>query len=300
MSQPHFGGRRWWFVCPRLNRRVRKLYLPLGGRHFWSRHAYRLGYASQRGTDIDQGTSRTGENQSAAHRQASTRTIGICHRSRSGCDGGRTNDTSTNSMHMSVFSTTGSSPLWLVCWGEAKDAETATGGKAAMPLTLRPTGLSADPDRKDWTVHADGYRNEIGRIYENQAAADEDVRWFWAIQVVGAHRGRHRHHRQCPELSTWPRRRSGAIGRAMRLGRQSSRREGHSETQTRAATAAKGSIIPKMITAATNRPARSSTGPFFRSAPTSGKGSMLVNCGIGLLQATFGLWISGGGDGTGR
>jgi hypothetical protein len=57
-----------------------------------------------------------------------------------------------------------------------------------MPLTLRPTGLSADPDRKDWTVHADGYRNEIGRIYENQAAADEDVRWFWAIQVVGAHK----------------------------------------------------------------------------------------------------------------
>jgi hypothetical protein len=28
------GGLRWWFVCPRLNRRVRKLYLPLGGRHF--------------------------------------------------------------------------------------------------------------------------------------------------------------------------------------------------------------------------------------------------------------------------
>ena len=53
MSQPHFGGRRWWFVCPRLNRRARKLCLPLGGRHFWSRHAYRLGYASQRGTDID-------------------------------------------------------------------------------------------------------------------------------------------------------------------------------------------------------------------------------------------------------
>src|SRR5262245_48855510 len=26
-TRPHFGGLRWWFVCPRLNRRVRKLYL---------------------------------------------------------------------------------------------------------------------------------------------------------------------------------------------------------------------------------------------------------------------------------
>jgi hypothetical protein len=52
-SRPHFGGLRWWFVCPRLNRRVRKLYLPLGGRHFWSRRAYRLAYESQRGTAID-------------------------------------------------------------------------------------------------------------------------------------------------------------------------------------------------------------------------------------------------------
>src|SRR5262245_27630076 len=49
-SQPPFGGLRWWFVCPRLNRRVRKLYLPLGGRHFWSRGAYQLAYASQRET----------------------------------------------------------------------------------------------------------------------------------------------------------------------------------------------------------------------------------------------------------
>lgn len=41
-SRPPFGGLRWWFVCPQLNRRVRKLYLPLGGRHFWSRRAYEL------------------------------------------------------------------------------------------------------------------------------------------------------------------------------------------------------------------------------------------------------------------
>jgi hypothetical protein len=52
-SRPHFGGLRWWFICPRSNRRVRKLYLPLGGRHFWSRRAYRLGYASQRQTVYD-------------------------------------------------------------------------------------------------------------------------------------------------------------------------------------------------------------------------------------------------------
>jgi len=30
-----------------------KLYLPLGGRHFWSRHAYELAYASQRETKFD-------------------------------------------------------------------------------------------------------------------------------------------------------------------------------------------------------------------------------------------------------
>ena len=44
---------RWWFVCPHLNRRVRKLYLPLGGRHFWSRRAYELAYVSQRETKFD-------------------------------------------------------------------------------------------------------------------------------------------------------------------------------------------------------------------------------------------------------
>jgi hypothetical protein len=52
-TRPPFGGLRWWFVCAHLNRRVRKLYLPLGGRHFWSRRAYRLAYASQRGTKYD-------------------------------------------------------------------------------------------------------------------------------------------------------------------------------------------------------------------------------------------------------
>src|SRR6185295_3229708 len=52
-SRPSFGGLRWWFVCPHLNRRVRKVCLPPGANHFRSRHCYRLGYASQRGTKID-------------------------------------------------------------------------------------------------------------------------------------------------------------------------------------------------------------------------------------------------------
>jgi hypothetical protein len=52
-SYPWFGGQRWWFVCPNENRRVRKLYLPLGARRFRSRGAYRLAYASQRETVHD-------------------------------------------------------------------------------------------------------------------------------------------------------------------------------------------------------------------------------------------------------
>lgn len=52
-TRPPFGGLRWWFVCPRSRRHVRKLCLPLGGRHFWSRRAYRLPYASQRETVSD-------------------------------------------------------------------------------------------------------------------------------------------------------------------------------------------------------------------------------------------------------
>src|SRR5260370_18825098 len=44
---PAYGGRRWWFQCPRTGRRATKLYLPNGGRHFWNRQAYGLGYACQ-------------------------------------------------------------------------------------------------------------------------------------------------------------------------------------------------------------------------------------------------------------
>ncbi len=50
---PPFGGRRWWFLCPETNRRVGTLYLPNGGRHFLSRHAYGLHYGCERETDAD-------------------------------------------------------------------------------------------------------------------------------------------------------------------------------------------------------------------------------------------------------
>ena len=47
-TEPTFGGRRWWFLCPRTARRTTKLFLPNGGSHFWSRQAYGLGYRCQR------------------------------------------------------------------------------------------------------------------------------------------------------------------------------------------------------------------------------------------------------------
>jgi hypothetical protein len=51
-TRPHYGGLRWWLVCPlavngvRCNRRVGKLYLPPGGRYFGCRRCHRLTYAS--------------------------------------------------------------------------------------------------------------------------------------------------------------------------------------------------------------------------------------------------------------
>jgi hypothetical protein len=47
-TTPTYGGRRWWFRCPRTYCKATKLYLPNGGWHFWSRQAYGLGYACQR------------------------------------------------------------------------------------------------------------------------------------------------------------------------------------------------------------------------------------------------------------
>lgn len=47
-TQPHYGGKRWWILCPYKHIRCGKLYLPGGGDRFASRKAWRLGYHSQR------------------------------------------------------------------------------------------------------------------------------------------------------------------------------------------------------------------------------------------------------------
>ena len=47
-TQPHYGGRRWWMICPYHHNRIGKLYLPNGGDRFAGRKAWRLGYHSQR------------------------------------------------------------------------------------------------------------------------------------------------------------------------------------------------------------------------------------------------------------
>lgn len=47
-TEPHFGGRRWWMICPYRHNRVGKLYMPNGGDRFAGRVAWRLGYQSQR------------------------------------------------------------------------------------------------------------------------------------------------------------------------------------------------------------------------------------------------------------
>jgi hypothetical protein len=56
-AQP-FGGRRWWFVCPRTGDLVSKLYLPAGAFTFASRRAYRLSYRSQRESPRDRALGR--------------------------------------------------------------------------------------------------------------------------------------------------------------------------------------------------------------------------------------------------
>jgi len=48
-----------------------------------------------------------------------------------------------------------------------------------MVLLLRPTGLSDDPERKDWSVIEGGA--VVGRICEDLAVANPELRWFWSI-----------------------------------------------------------------------------------------------------------------------
>lgn len=55
VSRPvHFGGRRWFFICPLTGDLALRLYLPLGAQRFGSRKGYRLGYACQRESKRDQ------------------------------------------------------------------------------------------------------------------------------------------------------------------------------------------------------------------------------------------------------
>lgn len=56
-TRPFFGGIRWWFICPAIiagkncQLRVRKLYIPPGGRYFACRICYNLTYESVRTHD---------------------------------------------------------------------------------------------------------------------------------------------------------------------------------------------------------------------------------------------------------
>lgn len=56
-SQP-FGGRRWWWVCPRRGALVAKLYKPNGAGVFASRQCFRIAYRSQRESPRDRALSR--------------------------------------------------------------------------------------------------------------------------------------------------------------------------------------------------------------------------------------------------
>ena len=47
-TEPNYGGKRWWMICPYRHVRCGKLYLPGGGDRFASRKAWRLAYHSQR------------------------------------------------------------------------------------------------------------------------------------------------------------------------------------------------------------------------------------------------------------
>lgn len=47
-TQPHYGGKRWWMICPFKGTRCTTLYLPGNGDRFASRAAWRVAYKSQR------------------------------------------------------------------------------------------------------------------------------------------------------------------------------------------------------------------------------------------------------------
>lgn len=51
----HFGGRQWYFICPRLNRRASVLWMPPGARDFACRQKWgrQVAYVSQFSTTVD-------------------------------------------------------------------------------------------------------------------------------------------------------------------------------------------------------------------------------------------------------
>jgi hypothetical protein len=57
-SRQPFGGRRWFFICPRTGHNATKLHLPPGADAFASRKAYGLGYRSQRESPRDRSLTR--------------------------------------------------------------------------------------------------------------------------------------------------------------------------------------------------------------------------------------------------
>ncbi|NCP62014.1 MAG: hypothetical protein GW748_01705 [Alphaproteobacteria bacterium] len=52
-TQPNYGGKRLWFLCPLTGKRATTLYLPSGYKRFASRYGYNLKYTSQSKTPID-------------------------------------------------------------------------------------------------------------------------------------------------------------------------------------------------------------------------------------------------------
>ncbi len=57
-TQPHYGGRRFWFICSLMGKKTSVLYSPPGSKWFASRYAYRLKYQSQSEGPFDRAVSR--------------------------------------------------------------------------------------------------------------------------------------------------------------------------------------------------------------------------------------------------
>lgn len=85
-----FGGRRWWFECPRSGDYVAKLYLPAGATRFGSRASYRLAYECQRETTYSRSVSRVWKQR---HALGSSDPIGTDIPSESGDITGRMSET---------------------------------------------------------------------------------------------------------------------------------------------------------------------------------------------------------------